>query len=541
VRSPLAVRVGNKHVTQRVSGLTWRKEAVGGLKSISFRVGSALDAFDPDFAALSKVYIQDGRSAVTIAEGRLTDPSRGAGSDGQVWDMTAFGPAEHASDVTFSYILIDQSVTDGWRRTDSNAAGGTNGTGPPPDDATDNVVEGMVLQFPAGIPIATNSRITMRYERLRESGQKLGGFTYTADCGVTDAGYHIRANTSTDAGNGETPATATFSTTPASPVRVVVTHFPTGRNILDFLILRGGGATNVATDTIWGYFGNVCVRALLLDKDGTEVTGIYGLPYMIAHNVVNDLLGRVLTQFDGANATVDTNGTYQIDQMAYPDGVTAEQVLADLMAQAPAYYWTTGPSNSSGKYTFTWKPWPTTVRYEVTINGGGSFPTSTQELYNRVMVRWRNAVGQIKTTIRTMACAALDNATPPIVRQALLDLGDEAGSLAAAQQAGDAFLADHNVPPNAGTLTISSPIWDNVLRRMVEPFEIEPAELIRVRGIESYPNALNASSSDGLTVFRIWAMTYNGDDDTANLELDSYSRTEINALTALTKQRSRKR
>jgi hypothetical protein len=80
-----------------------------------------------------------------------------------------------------------------------------------------------------------------------------------------------------------------------------------------------------------------------------------------------------------------------------------------------------------------------------------------------------------------------------------------------------------------------------LLNRDVDPFEIKAAELIRVRGIESYPNALNASSSDGLTVFRIWSKTYSADDDTATLELDSYSRTEINALAALAKRRERKR
>ena len=531
--------MGNKHITPDVSNLSIKKQAIGGVQEISFRLNHPIDAFDPDLAALSKVYVQDGRSAVTIAEGRLTDPSRGAGSDGQVWEMTAFGPAQHATDITFPYVLVDQSVTDGWRRTVRKPASATDTTGPAPDDPNDGATPGIVLQFPGGVAVDSTCSIAMRYDRIRESGQKLARVHYTHDAGITDTLYSFQGVTRTDGGTGEIAATATFSTTFGVQSVVVVTDFPNGRNTFDVRIDRTGGATNVADDLHWGAFVNITIRALLLTAAGAEITTGYTQDYVLPHEIVKDLLGRVLTQFDGALATVDTGSTKQLDQLAYPDGVTAETVLADVMVQEPAYYWTTGPSTINGKYAFYWKPWPTTVRYEVTIAGGGSFPTSTQELYNRVMVRYRNPSGQIKTPVFALACLALDNQS--VVRQAFLDLGDEASSATAAQQAGDAFLVDHNVPPNAGTLTISGPIRDLTTGRMVQPFEIEPAELVRVRGIESYPSALNASSSDGLTVFRIWAMTYDGDSDAATLELDSYSRTEINALTALIKQRNRKR
>ena len=44
---PLTVRIGNKHITREVSGLQFRKEAIGGLKSINLRLARPLDRRPP--------------------------------------------------------------------------------------------------------------------------------------------------------------------------------------------------------------------------------------------------------------------------------------------------------------------------------------------------------------------------------------------------------------------------------------------------------------------------------------------------------------
>ena len=225
--------------------------------------------------------------------------------------------------------------------------------------------------------------------------------------------------------------------------------------------------------------------------------------------------------------------------MAYPDGVSAREVLEDLMALEPAHYWTTGPDVTGNGYQFWWKTWPTSVRYEATLEDGGDFPTTTSEIYNNVLVRWYDRRGRSRTTPRTSACPILDDAG--LTRQAILDVSNELGSISNAQRIGDNFLAAHKYPPNAGTLNVARPIRDLTTGRMVQPFEIEPGELIRVRGVESYPDSLNASSNDGQTVFRIWAMQYTADVNTAQLELDSYPRTTAQALAKLQRRRERKR
>lgn len=230
----------------------------------------------------------------------------------------------------------------------------------------------------------------------------------------------------------------------------------------------------------------------------------------------------------------------QIDQMVYPDGISAREVLDDLMALEPAQFWTSGPSGITGSgYQFSWTLWPTTVRYEATMEDGGNFPTTTTELYNKVLVRWYDRRGRSRSTTRTGTCPILDAAG--ITRQAVVDVSNELGSLSNAQRIGDNFLAAHKYPPNGGVLNVARPIRDLYTGRMVDPFEIEPAELIRVRGVESYPDALNASSNDGQTVFRIWAMQYADSTNTSNLELDTYPRDTAQALARLQRMRNRKR
>jgi hypothetical protein len=537
---PLAVRIGNRHVTREVSAVGFRKEAIGGVRNIRLRLDRPLDRFDVDLAALSRVYIYargQGDETVPIAEGRLSDFGRGvSANDGQQWDMTAFGPLQHASDKTFPYIVIDQDLGR-WLFDSKNTEiakvlyyeiGGDS--------------HGHIHKPETGATISTTYKSNASYRALIDAGQKLGGLISTWRGGVADGNYRAQIITQTGIGGGENVAyDAALGTGVTNKSVVVVTDFTNGDNLVALRMARQTtGTTSGNTD--WLKWNNLQVRALVLGQDGSEITTGYTATYVLAHGVVADLLGRVLDQYDGANASIDVTAAYQIDQLAYPDGVTAAEVLDDLMVLEPAFYWTTGPSDpTTGLYAFSWQPWPTTVRYEVSLDDGGSFPASTQETHNRCLVRWKDPSGRVRNTLRTLACPTLDNATPPVVRQAILDLGDDVGSAAAAARAGDNFLAEHNVPANAGTVTVSRPIRDLVTGALVQPFEIEPGNLIRVRGIESYPDALNASSNDGQTVFRIWSMEYDSDSNSASLELDTWSRTTANAIARLIQRRRRRR
>ena len=527
---PLTVRIGNQHITREVSAVRFRKEAVGGVRNIQVRLARPLDRFDMNLAAYSRVYLYDARSGVTLAEGRLSDFGRSAGSDGQLWDIVAFGPVQHASDTAQPLIYVDQRQDTFVRRQSSTRNATTDSTG-----GIDGDTPSLEVRAEEGKTVATTWVGDFAMRALVDTGQFVARVRCTMDSGVSDANYRQQILV-----NSTVAKDIASSTTATGQAAVITTDFATGLNEVIFRAKRQTSGTTGA-ETHWFEFSAVYVRTVLKTKAGADITAAasYSVNTVLASEIVADLLGRVLTQYDGANANIATTST-GIEQLAYPDGATAEQILDDLMVFEPAYRWTTGPSDpTSGLYSFSWEAWPTTVRYEATLDDGASLPASAQELFNEVTVRWKNPNGQTRTTPRTKACAILDAAG--IARSTIIDAGDEVGSLAQANTYGDNFLAEHNVPNNAGTLTISRPIRDLTTGALVQPFEIEPGELIRVRGVESYPDALNASSNDGLTVFRIWSMEYDSDSNSAMLELDTYSRTTANALARLMKRRNRRR
>ena len=532
---PLEVQIGSAHVTRKIDGLTFRKEAIGGLQSVALTLAAPLSQMAVN--ALDQVRLTDARTGEIIGEARIADPGRSANDQGQRYSLMAFGPAATASDTNRMLVVIDQTMDDGWRRVKrANSAGGDIGKSTKPNtDGTDAIV----AQFSQGKTVDTGDQLAVRYERIRDADQRLGRVTYDWDAGQTDANFKARVVGVLDNTPDGSPAkTSNWDTAGGSHTAVYTTDFTLGRNQLDLEAYYSGAGTSPGNDKFWASFANVVIRSVLSEKDGTDQA--CSNDYVEADWVIRHLLGSGwLPQFDAANASIDTSGVQQIDQMAYPDGISAREVLDDLMLLEPALYWTTGPDVTGLGYQFAWRLWPTTVRYEATLEDGGDFPTSTQDLYNRVLVRWHDKRGRSRSTIRTGTCPILD--AEGLTRQAVIDVSNELGSVANAQRIGDNFLAAHKNPANNGTLNVARPIRDLTTGRMVEPFEIEPGELVRVRGIESYPDALNASSNDGQTVFRIWAMQYTADSGLAQLELDTYPRETAQHLARLERRRERKR
>lgn len=538
---PLTVRIGDEHRTREVDGLTFRKSAVGGVEDLECRVILPLDRVD-QIQHFQTVTVYDARTADVVASGSLVDTGRSASAEGERWALTAQGPAIDAQDLTIPYILITQELSESWRQVDKMHRGITWAQSTNPADSTNDAAEALVWSFPEGSTFAVNDYGTLRYEGLREAGMFLGRISCKARSGANDGGnYQMRLWTSSSpsaATDGSSSYSLASTTTTAQTVAlVVVTDFSSGRNVVDFRA-EALSAGKPANDNKWFAIYDWVLRARLVDAEGNNITTGYTADYVTADEIVNDLLGRCLPTFDGANAYVDTSATYQFDQLAYPDGVTAAQVLEDVMALVPTHRWHVTPGGQ-----FRWEPWPTTVRYEATLDDGGDFPASAQTLYNSVVVRWRKH-RRTRSTTRTAADAGVDDlylGPAGKTRQAFLDLSDEVGSSNAATQRADNFLENHKAPANTGTLNVARPIRDLETGRMVDPWEIEPGNLIRVRGVESYTDSLNASSSDGRTVFRIWAMSYSSDSNTAVLELDTLPRSTYGALRRLLGKRNRKR
>ena len=120
------------------------------------------------------------------------------------------------------------------------------------------------------------------------------------------------------------------------------------------------------------------------------------------------------------------------------------------------------------------------------------------------------------------------------------DLGSVLGDATNVTTANATVMQDHRYPKNTGTLRVSRPIVDLWTGRTVQPYEIEPACLIRLVGISPEPDALNTSlTPNGSTVCRIVQTDYNGDGNTVDLDLDDVPYSMAQAIRVARARRKR--
>ena len=322
-------------------------------------------------------------------------------------------PAIHASDKNAALQIIDQSMDDGWRRVKRELRRRRHRKSTKPN--TDNT-DAIVAQFSQGKTVDTGDQLAVRYERIRDADQRLGRVTYDWDAGQTDANFKARVVGVLDNTPDGSPAktsnwdTAAAATPPSTrPTSLSAATSWTSRPTTP-APAPAPGTTSSGRRSRTSSSGPCC------RKDGTDQA--CSNDYVEADWVIRHLLGGGWPQFDAANASIDTSGVQQIDQMAYPDGISAREVLDDLMLLEPALYWTTGPDVTGLGYQFAWG-WPTTVRYEATLEDGGDFPTEPRI---SITGSWSGGIdkqGRSRSTIRTGSCPILD--AESLTRQAVID------------------------------------------------------------------------------------------------------------------------
>lgn len=534
---PLAVRLqtarADRHITREVRDVTIRDVVPGGFASIQIDLDRPLSLQPDEISYYGRVVVYDARNGNVVCEGRLEDPGRGNSDQGQVWRLVALGPAAHASDRTVPLIYVDKDMT---RWTPAESAACPDGQVRVGDDQLIFPGEpSMVMQMPQGTPVVSTTYIDRAYMPIARAGQKLARVDWRWITGRTTTSLRVQEyarNTATWTTTYSLSRDGAASTAGGgSSPTLIGTNWTAGKDAVDVRLAWTGANATVGDDVTWGAWAGLAVQATRYDKTGAEMLTAASYPAntVLASDVVADLLGRLLTAYDGANATIDTTA-YAIEQLAYPDGVTAAAVLADLMRLEPSYYWAAWESNAAGRYRFEWKAWPSTVRYEADVVDGFDSPGSADGLYNAVRVRYRDSAGEIRTVRRTQVVPELD--AVGLTREGSIDVGDVMGRLDAIQ-AGDQWLAEHLHAPNAGSLTVCRPVLDLQTGRMVQPWEIRAGNLIRVRGVLPRIDALNATSRDGVTVFRIVEKTYQASRGAAVLSLDSYPATAARALAAV--------
>ena len=546
---PFSVRLSNSsvdvHITQRISGLSFRSVAPGGYASATFTLENPIDVNSPMLAAFTRVYIYDGRNGNTIWEGRLAMPGRSSGDGGEVWSLTAVGPSAHTLDNTQVLIYIDWAM-DNWIRDSLEAQfiapSATAGASSHPFS---NSIDALVCNWPGATPInsSPSSRVQVGYYGFIGSTMTIGALKFLYSTSGANANHSTEAVTGVSPNYLASAYTAVVTGTGSTVTVYVIDDFVAGRDIAGLRLRRTAGPATTTIGEAWTAFYSVRILGRRFLKGGTPVSGAAGMvtaDYVRASQVVNDLLGRMLPQYDGLNAVVDSTDLVDIDQLAYLDGATANQVLEDLMALEPSKYWAAWESDpTTGKYRFEWRSWGTTARYEATVEDGFDSPAPTWELYNEALIRWKDARGRIKNTLVTMDVPELT--AEGITHRVFKDLSDEVGSFGNATVVGNALLAEHNLRRSGGTLTVARPIRDIAGARWAMPWEIKPGELIRVRGVEaSATTNIAETTRDGLTVFRIVSVEANGEGQ-ATLELDMFTPTEARALANLAKKRTRRR
>lgn len=529
------------HITSEVEDLSFGANSPGGYADCTLSLHRPL-AFTPaEVAQFGRLYIYDARNAGVVWEGRLQDPGRAANDRGEVYNLSGVGGQAHLLDDTRQLYYIDTEVSR-WEKTDVATAAASVETLADTGASTSVETPALILRIPQGTAVNPTdpSRAVAAHRGFAAAGQKIAGIQFDWDSGLTSANLVASMYAATQGvGAADIAWTTTFNVAGGTINRVVdpgagASAWTNGRNkpILRFHYTAAAGTAS--SDTWWLQITNLSVRAMLYNQSGTEITTGYGNQYVLAADIVADLLGRQLgATIDGANATIFTT-SYQIEHLAYPDGVNPQQVLTDLIGFEQGYtyhVWQSNPAND--KFTFEWTPWPTTVRYEADVVDGFDSPASGNTVYNQVAVRWHNR-GTIRVSLLTQTVPMLDNFG--LTRTAYIDLGDEASTANNAHQVGQQFLSEHQYPVNAGRLTISRPILDTQAGRMVQPWEIKPGTLIRVRGVAPYPDSLNNTGRNGVTVFKVAATSYSSSDATATLDLDVYAPSVARALAALVRK-----
>lgn len=514
LRAPLSVRINDgtveRVVNRYASGLKFRKTAPGGDHSIECNLDLPRDAFS-DLGGGDVVKV-DGPTGDTIVQGYLDNPGRVDGSSGQGFDATAVGTQVIAQDRRQPLYYRDTGL-DRWEQVKANGAA-TGATAQSGDDPTATAgtdgTDGLICQFPGGQAIGSGGVARATYTALLDAGMDLGALYLRVKSGKTDSLYRNAIGWSSTPGAPSTIAnfpTGTIQTTQVATTRFVngAAAWTPGANRLFLELRRTGGATNVADDNTWSFFDQVAVmgrRYLSTGVLAASSSDMGSADYVTADAVVWDLLTRMLPQVDRNIAVVEVPGSpVQIDQLAFPDGATAGEVLDHLTEHETNFYWTLGPGSSAG-LAFAWRAWPTTARYEISTADGFDQPGGDFELCNRVSVVWTDPKGRTRTTVvyaASDASATVNGfaigAAATVFSPALssleqagrlkdaetVELPDGRGSTANALRIGQAVLTAAANPPDSATATVRRPIVDLTRGGRALPWEVEPGCMVRIR------------------------------------------------------------
>jgi hypothetical protein len=527
----LLLQFGDKVIpADQRSGLQLKASSPGGFESVTYNVNRKLDK--SLFESFTNVLVFDETTGEQVGGGRLLDQGR---NDDGTWQILCIGEGfASMHDRKAPYFAIDGNLENWVLSSRSTTRLGAD-VGVYPNAPND--IDSLMLSPREGTTIVNGANLIMTNKLATLTDQNIGGFGVRHKSGFASANFKIRGRVYT-AGMGTFDQVFERDWDTPMSTRIVTrvgTNWTNPRPIAALMWIRTTSDAT-ATESIWSVANDPIIRAQLYGQDRVLRTDGYSNEYVLAHEIFVDWVARFCPRLDIGSARIDPS-VEQIDQLAYLEGIDGIDLMVDLRNFDQAFAWHVWEKGPNGWVT-EFVQLPTTPRYDATVYDGFVAPTPSSEIFNRVTVTGKSAGGRDVNYTATSTVDALS--TAGITREDTMPAGSEVWSTTNAAKAATAFLEEHAVAPNAGTLRVSRPIRDNETGRWVKPWNIRPGGLVRVLGVQPTQDTLNATSPDGVTVFRIVSVTYDEDNQTATLELDTFTLDEQRAIADLYK-RSRKR
>jgi hypothetical protein len=342
---------------------------------------------------------------------------------------------------------------------------------------------------------------------------------------------------------------------------------PAGRHVTS-------GGHNI-TCTWWGIEIQVQRKNRFRTRLNTTTSYEHG-HFVTVGMIVEDVVGRYLAGgwepiLDNApypglvrpqDSYIDLSSGQQIKQLTYEDGATADRILGDCMTVQPEAYWAiwesrfpfayhygsgewTGGAYWFTQYRFEWATWPSSWGYFISEYDEFEEQPSGEELANFVFVTYTKRRPFMSSEFTNdgvhiswgegVNSRALERGgftrAKHLIRRDLRPTtsgGDEGES--SANAVADQYRRDHSVAVNAGSVTVSRPVFFYDAGRnshgggvrSVDPWAIRPGKLVRAgRFISEAGSFDHFSDADNViadyfdrTVADEWDKTSSGSDYT---------------------------
>lgn len=552
ITAALITAVSARNITSEVGDVTFRHTIPGGFATCTVDLNRPFSDYSDELVQFALLRLTDGRNGGVLWEGRLEDPGRTASAAGQVWSLSALGPMVHAQDDVRPYVAVESSMQS-WVPSPHNPKTTTGSTeqvaqdrlpSDPPSTPPTVFFDGLKMSPDQGIALSDGKIVgSFMYPVLYESGQFLGAIQGQFLNGYL--GGDIQHQVTLYVGQDDQFTTGALTPSigfgynfgganPPFPVlflwrkSIEWNSFTGTESVPAITWIRSSGTAQTTGPQHW--VGFTCfIRPIMHDKFGTSIPSNSPnapLTFCTSDQVFADLIGKRLPLFDPATTDIAPGTSGLIDQFSYPDPVTVDQMLTDLMElEKGLYFWAAWESYSQPGFVFPraraeWSLWPSEIKHIIGMEDGCELPTSTEEVFDSVSVRWKDSTGRTRTTICTLANALLDAAG--IRRRGTVDTGENVvSSISSATIFGNGWLTDRAFPRGTGTLSVARSVLDRQTGRMLAPWEVRPGCLIQIAGADPSAYSQGSAARNGRNVFRVVTVEFNSATGAATLELDS--------------------